>query len=133
MQLHQIQPIHKGKKSRRIGRGGKRGSYSGRGIKGQRSRAGARIRPAIRDLILRLPKLRGARFKSLKEKSVALNIKKIGRYFSDGDKINLEALEKAGLINRFGGKLPEVKIIGQNFSGKKFEFEGIKLSKSINK
>jgi len=59
MQLHQIQPIHKLKKKKRVGRGGKRGTYCGRGIKGQKARAGAKIRPEIRDLIKRIPKLKG--------------------------------------------------------------------------
>ncbi|KPJ73361.1 50S ribosomal protein L15, partial [Parcubacteria bacterium DG_74_1] len=49
MQLHEIKPIHKLKKSKRIGRGGKRGTYSGRGIKGQKSRAGRRFKPVIRE------------------------------------------------------------------------------------
>lgn len=60
MQLHTLQPLHALKDKKRIGRGGKRGTYSGRGQKGQRSRAGRKIRPALRDLIQRLPKLRGA-------------------------------------------------------------------------
>jgi len=59
IQLHQIQPEHKLKKKKRVGRGGKRGTYCGRGIKGQKSRAGAKIRPALRDLIKRIPKKRG--------------------------------------------------------------------------
>jgi len=59
MQLHQVQPIHKNKSKKRVGRGGKRGTYSGRGMKGQKSRAGRKIRPAVRDLIQRTPKLRG--------------------------------------------------------------------------
>ncbi|KKP29686.1 MAG: hypothetical protein UR15_C0010G0005 [Parcubacteria group bacterium GW2011_GWA2_31_28] len=59
MQLHQIQTKNSLKKSKRIGRGGKRGTYSGKGIKGQKSRAGAKIRPEIRDFIKKLHKLRG--------------------------------------------------------------------------
>lgn len=59
MQLHQLQPLYKLKDKKRIGRGGKRGTYSGRGQKGQKARAGHKIRPALRDLIQRLPKLRG--------------------------------------------------------------------------
>ena len=64
MQLHEIKTenVRKYKKAR-IGRGGKRGYSSGRGQKGQGSRAGHRIRPAERDLIIRLPKLRGYRNK----------------------------------------------------------------------
>lgn len=131
MQIHQIKPNHKSKKSRRVGRGGKRGSYSGRGIKGQRSRAGARIRPAIRDLILKLPKLRGVHFRSIKKKPAIVDISEIENKFSDGEKINPETLEKAGLASRFGGKLPEIKVLGKPKLGKKFVFDKIKLSKSI--
>jgi large subunit ribosomal protein L15 len=63
MQLHEIKPIYKIKKKKRIGRGGKRGTYSGKGIKGQKSRAGTRFEPIIRGLIKRYPKLRGYKFK----------------------------------------------------------------------
>lgn len=59
MQLHELQPLHENKKEKRVGRGGKRGTYSGRGVKGQKSRAGHSIRPAERDLIQQIPKLRG--------------------------------------------------------------------------
>ena len=45
--------------SKRFGRGGKRGKTSGRGCKGQTARAGANMRPEMRDIIKRLPKLRG--------------------------------------------------------------------------
>lgn len=66
MQLHEIQPFHKNRDKKRVGRGGKRGVTSGRGTKGQRARAGHRIRPAERDLIQRLPKLRGFKNKPRK-------------------------------------------------------------------
>lgn len=59
MQLHEIHPTHKLKGKKRIGRGGKRGTYSGKGIKGQNSRAGAKVRPEMRDVIKKTPKLRG--------------------------------------------------------------------------
>jgi len=60
MQLHELKPIHKLKKRKRVGRGGKKGTYSGRGIKGQKSRAGRKLKPAIRELIKRYPKIRGS-------------------------------------------------------------------------
>lgn len=44
MQLHELKPKHKAKKKKRVGRGGKRGTFSGRGVKGQKARAG-RNRP----------------------------------------------------------------------------------------
>ncbi len=65
MQLHEISPLHKNREEKRIGRGGKRGTFSGRGTKGQKARAGHRIRPAERDLIQHLPKLRGTRNKGV--------------------------------------------------------------------
>jgi len=68
MQLHELQPTNKKKTKKRVGRGGKRGTYSGRGIKGQKSRAGRKIRPAIRDLMQRTPKLRGAKNQASRHK-----------------------------------------------------------------
>ncbi len=59
MQLHELQPLYPNKSRRRLGRGYTRGHKSGKGQKGQRSRAGRSIRPAERDLIQRMPKLRG--------------------------------------------------------------------------
>src|SRR3989344_2968046 len=61
-------------RKKRVGRGGKRGTTSGKGTKGQRSRSGHRIRPAERDLIIRLPKLRGLKNKSLVEKPLVVNV-----------------------------------------------------------
>ena len=43
------------KKPKLVGRGSKRGKTSGRGTKGQKSRAGHKIRPEIRDRIKKLP------------------------------------------------------------------------------
>lgn len=81
MQLHQLKPIHKFKKPKRVGRGGKRGIYSGRGIKGQKSRAGHKLKPIIRELIKRYPKLRGYRQKSKtkeqKSKIFIVNLEKL--------------------------------------------------------
>ena len=59
MQLHNL-PIQN-KQGKRVARGGKRGTTAGRGTKGQKSRSGHRIRPAQRDLLIRIPKLRGYR------------------------------------------------------------------------
>ena len=68
MQLHEIKPIHKVKKPKRVGRGGKRGTYSGRGQKGQKSRAGHKMKPVVRELVKRYPKLRGYKFKARAKK-----------------------------------------------------------------
>ncbi len=62
MQLNDLKPTNKLKKSKRVGRGGKKGTYSGKGMKGQKSRAGRKLEPPIRGLIKRYHKLRGYKF-----------------------------------------------------------------------
>jgi len=133
MQLHNIKPKHKSKKSRRVGRGGKRGGYSGRGIKGQKSRAGAKIRPAIRDLMMKFPKRRGRAkhaFKSLFFKPAILNLGDIEKKFKNGEIVSPKSLFEKGLIGRKKGVLPEVKILGEGEISKKLAFQNILLSKS---
>ena len=67
MLLHQLQPIHKPKQKKRVGRGGAHGFHCGKGGEGQKVRAGRRMKPIIRELIKKYPKLRGYRFKAKKE------------------------------------------------------------------
>jgi large subunit ribosomal protein L15 len=64
MQINELKRTHKNKKDRLIGRGGKHAKTSGRGGKGQTARAGNKRRPELRDIIKKLPKLRGYRFNS---------------------------------------------------------------------
>ena len=59
MQLHELKPTAPRKSAKRIGRGGKRGKTSGKGHKGQKARAGNSTRPEMREIIKKLPKLRG--------------------------------------------------------------------------
>lgn len=77
MQLHELKPIHLNKTEKRVGRGGKRGTTSGKGTKGQSARTGHKIRPAVRDLMQRIPKLRGVKNKPkrLYEKIIKRNVK----------------------------------------------------------
>ena len=65
MQIHNLKRTHPNKKDRIVGRGGKRGKTAGRGGKGQTARAGNKRRPELRDIIKKLPKNRGYRFKSI--------------------------------------------------------------------
>ncbi len=61
MQFHNLKSKTKRKSSKRVGRGQSSGSgkTSGRGTKGQNARAGRKKRPEMRDVIKRMPKLRG--------------------------------------------------------------------------
>ncbi|MBI1974474.1 MAG: uL15 family ribosomal protein [Candidatus Zambryskibacteria bacterium] len=66
MQFHNLVRKIKNKKPKQVGRGGTRGKTSGRGTKGQNARAGRKKRPEMRDIIKRVPKLRGRGTSSLK-------------------------------------------------------------------
>lgn len=133
MQFHNIKPKNKLKKSRRVARGGKRGGYSGRGIKGQKSRAGAKIRPALRDIAAKFPKQRGRAkhaFKSLSAKPSVLNLWDIDKNFNNEETVNPKTLLAKKMIQKKGGRLPEVKILGDGELSKKLRFQKVLLSKS---
>lgn len=133
MQLHELKPKHKSKKPKRIGRGGKRGTYSGRGVKGQKARAGRGPRPAMRDIIKKIPKKRGYRFKSIKKKPQIVNLKDLEKQYKSGEKVTPETLLEKGLISKIKGKMPEVKILGKGKLTKKLTVEGCLMSKSVEK
>ncbi len=133
MQLHQFtQSV--GKKSvvkTRVGRGGKRGTTSGRGQKGQKSRSGHKIRPAERDLIIRLPKLRGFAHKPTTN-VLDINLGQLDakfKKFAAGKHpvlVNLEALREAKLISKnYRGN---VKILSKGDISLPVTVKGLKLS-----
>lgn len=130
MQIHQIRPTFKPKKRKRIGRGGKRGTYSGRGIKGQKARAGHRIRPALRDIIKKIPKKRGYRMRKFREKPAVINLDKIEKHFKDGEIVEPKILLKKGLVSLQNGKMPKIKILGNGEIAKKLSFKDLKFSAS---
>ena len=130
MQLHQIIKSE-GRKSQRIGRGGKRGSFSGRGIKGQRSRAGRRIRPAERDLIIRIPKKRGFRNKPVSDRAFILNLEDLAAAKPSLAALDFavspETLRKIRLVP--SGYRGEVKILSRGEMDFPVKLEGLKVSK----
>lgn len=119
MQLHQIKRQYPNKKSTRIGRGGKRGKTSGRGHKGQNARAGTSKRPEMRDIIKKIPKRRGYRFKSFQEKPALVNLAMLEKCFSAGDAVNPTKLLEKVLIKMKKGRLPAVKILSNGDITKK--------------
>ncbi len=118
MQIHQVKPLIKKKSKKRVGRGGKRGTFSGRGSKGQHGH-GVRIRPYLRDIIKRLPKKRGYRFKVIRKKPAVVNIEFLEKKFKEGDKVTPKTLLEAGLISLYKGRMPEVKLLGNGNITKK--------------
>lgn len=118
---------------RRIGRGqgSKRGKQSGRGGKGQSARAGHKIRPAIRDLIKKLPKRRGYgknRGRTVVPKTaMSIPLARLDAYFDAGE-ITKKALIAKGLIGR---NTDMVKIVGGGETKKKFTLKGIATTSSV--
>jgi len=129
MQLHQLRPRHKFKKKKRVGRGGKRGTYSGRGIKGQKARAGTKLKPAIRVFIKRYPKLRGHKFSGKKQEIEVLNLDILDKNFKPNEKANPQSLLQKRLIRRIKGRVPRVKILGRGKITKPLEIEDCQFSK----
>ena len=151
MQLHNLKPIHKKKKKKRVGRGGKRGTYCGRGIKGQKSRAGKKQRVGLAGgnvPLKKIPKKRGAGMKSKKRKGgkikrgvklarikklkrpVIVNIKDIDKKFESGETVSPLTLIEKGLIDKIGNKIPSVKILGKGDTKKKLNIKDCYVSKS---
>jgi len=124
MQLHTIVRKHPNDtKATRVGRGGKRGTTSGGGQKGQKSRSGHRIRPAIRDLIQRLPKLRGYRNKAKSDLATEVTLTTLAGL--SVAVITIEALVKAGIIE---SKNVSVKVLATGRLLKALKLEGVKVS-----
>ncbi|MBI2640229.1 MAG: uL15 family ribosomal protein [Candidatus Sungbacteria bacterium] len=133
MQLHQLKSKTKFRKGQRIGRGGKRGTTSGRGTKGQKARAGHKIRPALRDIIKKLPKKRGYRFKSFRPRPTIVNTDMLDKHFQSGDVISPAVLIAKGLVGKIKGKTPRVKILGRGDIKKKFVWKDVLLSQPVKK
>lgn len=127
LSLHTIKPAKNSKKKKKIiGRGGKRGTYSGRGLKGQKARSGTSgfKRRGMKGLIEATPKLRG--FKSRNPKNEVVNLSDLNKY-KDGDKINPKILKKAGLVDKIENG---VKVLGKGEISVKINVQGCKVSKS---
>lgn len=134
MQLHQLQPNTARKTARRIGRGGKRGKTSGRGMKGQKARTGNSTRPEMREQIKKLPKLRGhgknraQAVNSERVRAVAVNLAALERVCVAGETVDPRMLVARGLIRARGKSMPRVKILAQGTISKKLSISGCDVS-----
>ena len=114
MQIHNVQRHNKRKTSIKVGRGGKRGKSSGRGTKGQKARSGHRMRPEIRDIIKRIPKLRGRGINTNKPNqapAAVVNLSTLATHFPTGGTIDPKVLLTAKLVRAVSGLPPRVKIL----------------------
>jgi len=121
------------KKARQVGRGGTRGKTSGRGTKGQNARAGRKKRPELRDIIKKLPKLRGRGKNSnvsFQVKAVPVSLDAIENAFSKGGKVSPATLVAKKVIEIYKGKTPLVKILGTGEIKAKVQVVGCAVSAS---
>ncbi len=132
MQLHNIKRRVANRKKPTIGRGGTRGKTSGRGTKGQKARSGHKMRPEMRDLIKKLPKLRGRGvngLRTIQTKPAVVSLIALSAAFKDGDKVSPAILLAKGLIRKTKGAMPAVKILATGEIDKKLNVYECSLSK----
>jgi large subunit ribosomal protein L15 len=132
MQVNTLKLSQKRKKRKTIGRGGKKGTYSGKGNKGQKARSGAHVDPLFEGgrstLIDHMKKKRG--FKALDKKMATVSLIKLDNRMKDGDIVNKETLIKAKIVDRIDAE-KGIKILGTGELKKKLTItKEIKLSAS---
>lgn len=130
MQLHELKPKHELKKRKRVGRGGKKGTYSGRGMKGQKSRAGTHFEPIIKVIIKKYPKLKGYRTNIKLHTFAIVNIGSLEKNFPNEAVVNPQFLLEKKLIKETGAKTPKVKILAKGKLTKALNIENCRVSKS---
>lgn len=130
MLISDVKPKHYSKTRRRVGRGGTKGSYSGRGIKGQKSRAGRKMMPIVREIIKRYPKLKGYKTKNIENFYSVLNLDILEKKYENGETVSPKSLAEKGLTRRINGRASKVKILGNGELKKKLNFERCLVSKS---
>ncbi|MBI2990496.1 MAG: 50S ribosomal protein L15 [Candidatus Magasanikbacteria bacterium] len=114
---------------KRLGRGNAsgKGTYSARGLKGQKARSGGSgglQLKGFKQSLQKVPKLRG--FKSFKAKPQNVSLNSIERVFSDSETVTLYALKEKGLISRLDSG---AKILANGTLTKKLNFNGCTASK----
>src|SRR5450755_458401 len=121
LNLSNLQPAQPRKARKRVGRGmgSGKGRHSGRGIKGQKSRAGSHAMRAGFEggqmpLAMRTAKLRGSTSKDampigpFRTYTQPVNVRDLDR-FEEGDEVNSETLKAKGLIRSVR---KDVKLLG---------------------
>ena len=131
VQLHTIKANKKARRPRkRIGRGNAagQGTYSGRGLKGQKARSGVSNlkRLGMKQVLLRTPKKRG--FKSNKPKAEVVNLSTLNDNFKSKETVSPDSLTSKGLIK---GKNRPVKILGKGeLKLSELNFRDVQISKN---
>ncbi len=131
MKLAQLKRNTANKPETRIGRGGKRGKTSGRGTKGQYAHGGHGVRATIKDVIRKLPKLRGRGLnlnKRVGPAAIAINLKALDSVTKSGDVVTFEFLKSAGLVPKMWKSSQDVKILAEGTLTKAITVQNIPVS-----
>ncbi len=133
MQLNDLSPAPGSRKDRkRVGRGhgSGHGGRSGRGDKGQNSRAGGGKGPGFEGgqnpLAMRLPKLPGFKNRFRVEYAI-VNVSRLESLFAKGDVVDVDTLFERGVIR---SKTAPVKVLGDGELTKKLTVKVDKVSGS---
>lgn len=129
MQLHELKKNSTTKRKKRVGRGGKKGTYCGGGGKGQKGRAGAKFKPLIREWVKKYPKLRGYNF-NVSGVSSPVNLDILEKSFEANAVVSPETLVAKRIVRRIDGKNPVVKILANGEIKKALTIENCKVSKT---
>jgi large subunit ribosomal protein L15 len=140
LNLSMLKPAQKRRERKRVGRGlgSGKGRYAGRGIKGQKSRAGShKMRAGFEGgqmpIYMRLGKQRGSTSKDampigpFRTVSQGVNVRDLERAFDAGSEITPELLKAKRLIRSIR---VDVKILGQGDLTKKLSVSAHGFSKS---
>lgn len=132
--LHNLQ-VSRGAKKRkrnRVGRGNSsgHGTYSTRGLKGQKARSGGRKGLKLFGMKMirqRIPKYKG--MKSLRKPTQIVNLDTLQKYFNDSDIVDPKILFQKQLIssNKFA-----VKVLGKGKLEKRLKVSAHQFSNSAN-
>ncbi len=132
MRHNELKRTHRNKKKKTVGRGGRRGKTSGRGTKGQKARSGHKLRPEIRDIIKKLPRLRGRgkhQLKSIAGNTFTVNLNILDTAYAAGETVSYDTLKQKGLAGA-RKDLVTIKILGDGMIMKALKIAGLSVSQS---
>jgi large subunit ribosomal protein L15 len=138
LSLSNLSPAQKRRDRKRVGRGlgSGKGRYSGRGLKGQKSRSGShKMRAGFEGgqmpAYMRLPKERGSTSKDampvgpFRTSTQAVNLRDLEARFDAGEEVTVDSLKEKGLIRN---TRVDVKILGSGDLKKKLSVTAHRFS-----
>ncbi|MBN85948.1 MAG: 50S ribosomal protein L15 [Dehalococcoidia bacterium] len=129
MQVHNVRSAQNRTKRKRVGRGdASRGTYSGKGMKGQKARSGGGVRPGFEGgqnpMIKGLPRLRGFKNPFRTEYQV-VNVDRLNALPAEINELSPATLESLRII-RHADK--PVKILGFGEISRPISISGVQVS-----